>query len=193
MQPYLNKLPAELTGLFPPLSAAAATATAPPTAAGPAAPVLGTAYREAQMSPLPGGRQPFSVDPALVERGLHGHADTQNALAAVLRDADIEPRSHLPHEPNFDLAWEAGGTVFVAEVKSITDDNEEDQLRLGHGQVLRYRHRLTNLGHQRVVAVLVPERPPRDPSWDDLCHDLGVILLSGATLGHAPALTADPG
>lgn len=35
----------------------------------------------------------------------------------MLRDAGIEPRSRLPREPNFDLAWEAGGTVFVAEIK----------------------------------------------------------------------------
>jgi hypothetical protein len=58
----------------------------------------------------------------------------------VLREAGFEPRPWLPREPNFDLAWEADGTVFVAEIKSIADDNEEEQLRLGLGQVLRYRH-----------------------------------------------------
>jgi len=72
--------------------------------------------------------------------------------------------------------------------QSITDDNEEEQLRLGLGQVLRYHHHLERLGHQRVVAVLVPERTPRDASWDDLCGELGVILLSTTTLGHAPTL-----
>jgi hypothetical protein len=191
MQPYLNKLPAELAGLFPQLTGAAAAATTPPAippSPGPGAPGLGTAYREAQVSPLPNGRQPFTVDPAIVERGLKGHADTQNELARVLRGAGIEPRSRLPREPNFDLAWEAGGTVFVAEIKSITDDNEEEQLRLGLGQVLRYRHHLERLGHQRVVALLVPERAPRDASWDDLCGELGVILLSTATLGRALTL-----
>jgi hypothetical protein len=125
-----------------------------------AAAALGTEYREAAVSPVPGGRQPFTVDPALVERGLKGHADTQNELAQVLRQAGIEPRSRLPSEPNFDLAWEAHGTVFVAEVKSVTDGNEQEQLRLGLGQVLRYRHRLRGLGHEPVVAVLVPERTP---------------------------------
>jgi hypothetical protein len=40
-------------------------------------------------------------------------------------------RSCLASEPNFDLAWRRDGTVFVAEVKSINDDNEEEQLRLG--------------------------------------------------------------
>ena len=54
-------------------------------------------------------------------------------LARVLHDAGLTPRSRLPHEPNFDLAWQIGDTVFVAEIKSITDDNEEEQLRLGLG------------------------------------------------------------
>jgi hypothetical protein len=194
MQPYLNKLPAELVDLFPALSSAAAAATSPPAATpsrpGQAGPGLGTAYREAQVSPLPNGREPFTVDPALVERGLKGHADTQNELAQVLREAGIEPRSRLPGEPNFDLAWQADGTVFVAEIKSITDGNEEEQLRLGLGQALRYRHHLAKLGHQRVVAVLVPERTPRDSSWNDLCSGLGVMLISRPMLRSAPALRA---
>ena len=128
------------------------------------------------------------VDPTLVERGLRGHTDTQNELASVLRNAGIEPRSCLPPEPNFDLAWQKNETVFVAEVKSITADNEEVQLRLGLGQVLRYRQRLSALGHDRVVAVLVPERQPRDPSWRELCQDLGVVLLCRNELERAPAL-----
>jgi hypothetical protein len=194
MQPYLNKLPAELVDVLPQLAAAAA-APAPsvlPEPTAPAAPTLGAAYREAEVSTLPGERQPFTVDPALVERGLKGHADTQNELARALRAAGIEPRSRLPEEPNFDLAWETNGTVFVAEVKSITDQNEEGQLRLGLGQVLRNRHRLRRLGHAHVVAVLVPERAPRDPTWLDLCQELGVVLLSRDELGEAPTRARKP-
>jgi hypothetical protein len=76
----------------------------------------------------------------------------------------------------------------VAEVKSSTADNEEVQLRLGLGQVLRYRQRLSALGHDRVIAVLVPERRPRDPSWRGLCQALGVVLLCRNELERAPAL-----
>src|SRR5262249_26204524 len=138
MQPYLNKLPAELVDAFPQLATAAVNAqTRTPSSATPTAAGVGERYREARVSSLPGEREPFSVDPALVERGLKGHADTQNELARVLREAGISPRSRRPEEPNFDLAWEAEGTVFVAEIKSITDANEEGQLRLGLGQVLR--------------------------------------------------------
>jgi len=130
MQPYLNKFPAELVDLFPSLAAAAAGSAAPAGSADAPPPTgVGAPYREAQVSPVQVGRQPFTADPALLERGLRGHADTQNELSTVLRDAGIEPRSRLPREPNFDLAWGSGGTVFVAEIKSITDDNEEEQLR----------------------------------------------------------------
>jgi DDE superfamily endonuclease len=95
---------------------------------------------------------------------------------------------NLPSGPNFDLAWQKNGTVFVAEVKSITVENEEQQLRLGLGQVLRYRQRLAALGYDPVVAVLVPERQPCDPSWRELCQDLGVVLLCRNELKRAPAL-----
>ena len=124
----------------------------------------------------------------MAERGLQGHTDTQNELASVLSNAGIEPRRGLRPGPDFDLAWQKDGTVFVAEVKSITSENEEHQLRVGLGQVLRYRQRLSTLGHVRVVAVLVPERRPRDPSWRELCQEVGVALLCGNELERAPAL-----
>jgi hypothetical protein len=153
-----------------------------------ASPGLGAPYRQVPATELSGSWDLFSVDPALVERGLRGHTDTQNELASVLSNAGIEPRRGLPPGPNFDLAWQTDGTVFVAEVKSITADNEEHQLRVGLGQVLRYRQRLLVLGHDRVVAVLVPERQPRDPSWRELCQDLGVVLLCRNEFERAPAL-----
>lgn len=149
---------------------------------------VGAPYLHVPVTELSGSRDPFSVNPALVERGLRGHTDTQNELASVLSNAGIEVRRGLPSGPNFDLAWEKDGTVFVAEVKSITAENEEDQLRLGLGQVLRYRQRLSELGHDRVVAVLVPERPPSDSSWRDLCHDLRVVLLCRNEFERAPTL-----
>jgi hypothetical protein len=153
-----------------------------------ASPGLGAPYRQVPVTEGSGSRDPFSVDPALVERGMRGHTDTQNELASVLSNAGIEPRRGLPPGPNFDLAWQKNRTVFVAEVKSITAENEEHQLRLGLGQVLRYRQRLSALGHDRVVAVLVPERQPRDPSWRGLCQELGVVLLCRNELERAPGL-----
>ena len=155
-----------------------------------ASPGLGAPYRQVPVTDLSGGRDPFSVDPALVERGLRGHTATQNELASVLSNAGIEPRRGLPPGPDFDLAWQKDRTVFVAEVKSITAQNEKQQLRLGLGQVLHYRQRLSALGHDRVVAVLVPERQPRDPSWRELCEELGVVLLCRNEFERVPGTAA---
>jgi hypothetical protein len=129
------------------------------------------------VGPLPASepRKPFDVDPDKVDRGNQAHADTQDALAAFLFASGIAPRSPSDGDPEFDLAWEHDDTLFIAEVKSTTDENEERQLRLGLGQVLRYRQALSATG-RKVVAVLVPERKPTDASWSNLCGDLGVIL-----------------
>ena len=87
-------------------------------------------------------RDPFEVDPALVERALRGHAATQNALARFIEALSSEPLSPVGGDPAFDLAWRHGGIVYVAEIKSRTAGNEERQMRLGLGQVLRYRQML---------------------------------------------------
>jgi hypothetical protein len=136
---------------------------------------FGALYRHADESTSVGQRDPFSVDPALVERALRGHASTQNGLAAFLRAAGIEPRSPNPNEPNFDLAWSHNGVYWVAEVKSLTAANEEKQLRLGLGQLLRYKQLLSTKATVR--AVLVTECRPSDPTWEDLCQQLGILLV----------------
>lgn len=188
MQPYLNKLPAELVARMPELATAAALAratravTLPPAPGGPA----GTTYREASVTGL-AERDPFSVDPAIIERGLRGHADTQNALAAKLNELGIEPRSPKPGEPNFDLCWEHDARLYIAEVKSTTGQNAERQLRLGLGQVLRYRHLFENAGYERVIGVLVAENQP-DPSWSELCASLAVLLIWPQTMSEALAI-----
>ena len=178
MQPYLNKLPAAVVRVLPELAEAAATAVTSFTSGRTTTGGLGSNYRVATVNSLPSVRDPFTVDPAVVERGLKGHADTQNALAAAIEAAGCVPRSAQPGEPNFDIAWEQNGVIYVAEVKSLTDLNEERQLRLGLGQVLRYRDLMRGQRDSAICAVLVPERIPRDPSWNRLCDELGVILAT---------------
>lgn len=136
---------------------------------------VGSTYRPADEEASVGQRDPFSVDPTLVERALRSHAVTQNALATYLRNRGIDPRSPKPDEPNFDLAWTFQATTWVAEVKSLTEANEEKQLRLGLGQLLRYRHLLAPRG--LVQAVLVIEHQPSDPTWETLCEELDILLI----------------
>lgn len=79
-------------------------------------------------------------------------------------------------QPPYDLAWEHRGTTYVAVVKSITQANEEKQLRLGLGQVLRYEQLVEGSG-KPVQAVLVPESEPSDPTWKSLCRDVDIVLV----------------
>jgi hypothetical protein len=138
-------------------------------------------YREADEVTAIKEGDPFSVDPALVERGIRGHAITQNGLARYLRSIGIEPLSPSANQPNFDIAWRDSDRFYVGEVKSLTGANEEKQLRLGLGQVLRFAHQLRHLGP--TVPVLAVERQPSDPGWIELCTQLGVILTWPAGFG----------
>lgn len=93
---------------------------------------------------------------------------------------------HTPTRPKagnplWDLLWETESCVWVAEVKSITDKNEERQLRLGLGQLLRYRHRLITSA-VAARAVLMIERARMDSEWNTLCADLDVVLVWPAVL-----------
>jgi hypothetical protein len=93
---------------------------------------------------------PFSVDPDVVDRGVRAHAATQNELAARLVLAGFSPLGPDASTPAFDIAWWQGAVFVVAEVKSLTIANEERQLRLGLGQVLRYSHKLRSVGVPQV-------------------------------------------
>jgi hypothetical protein len=137
--------------------------------------MLESEYRFANEETAVGERDPFSIDPAIVERGLHSHATTQNALANFLKNQQITPLSPGSDEPCYYLAWIFNEEIWVAEVKSITNDNEEKQLRLGLGQVLRYCQILKTKG--KVQGILVIERAPSDLSWVKLCEDHNLILV----------------
>ncbi len=136
---------------------------------------LGLPYSPVGRVPSPAQRAPLEVDPDVIDRGNQAHADTQDALAEFLGGRGIRPRRPKPGEPNYDLGWEWRDQIFVAEVKSTTDSNEESQLRLGLGQVLRYRHELARTGRQ-VIAVIIPESEPDEAAWAELCATLGVLL-----------------
>lgn len=170
-QGYLMKLPAELVSL---LGLPVSEVSRP----NPALSVdreLGQAYRLADETVAVSTAEPMQIDPALQERGLRGHRRTQNMLAREVERAGYVPRSPRSGDPDWDLAWEANGVMFVSEVKSITRSNQEKQLRLGLGQVLRYQQHLRADG-RKTQAVLVAERKPEDNSWIELCASVGVKL-----------------
>ncbi len=79
----------------------------------------------------------------------------------------------------FDLLLEhsddEGGKVVIVEAKSTIASNEEKQLRLALGQVLRYRQLLAGSGRP-VVGMIAVERAPADARWSELCEQAGVLL-----------------
>lgn len=82
--------------------------------------------------------------------------------------------------PQFDVAFHATGELIVVEVKSCTATNAELQLRLGLGQVLRYRSQISAQNID-VKAVLAVELEP-GAEWRALLGELDVGLLSETTL-----------
>lgn len=145
---------------------------------------LGREYVEADehVEIKPDAHEHNGLDPDLGGRGLRAHNLTQNLLASVVEQAGHVPRRPRPDEPQYDLAWEADEIVWVAEIKSITPQNEERQLRLAVGQVVRYRQLLA--AERRVVRAMVAvEREPSDPTWADLCAQEAIALVWPGNMG----------
>ncbi|MEH1014270.1 hypothetical protein V6U90_14300 [Micromonospora sp. CPCC 206060] len=129
--------------------------------AGPAAP-----------ADLPGQR---AFDGDAYRAGVDEHDRICRQLIAHLGRSGVRAGAGL-HGVPVDLAWrDATGRHVIAEVKSVAGGNGTDQLRLGLGQVLEYRHRLATRGAP-VTALLVVSRCD-DPVWRDICADNGVELL----------------
>ena len=132
-------------------------------------------YQKAQTDSRSSYTDPFTRDPDSLDRANYAHSRIQNELRDFIRDAGHRTSSPKSSQINFDLAWEARGVLYVAEVKSIIDSNEQSQLRLGLGQVLHYKRQLRE-HFDEVEAVLVVERKPSDPIWEGVCEMAGVTL-----------------
>ena len=132
------------------------------------------------MRPPPGGSatprsRVFRFDPDAIDRGTNAHKRVQNQLAEAVRERGWEPLSPSDSDPLFDVGWIAADVAWIAEVKSLTPNNEERQLRLGLGQVLSYAH-LVDWGFEDNRPVLAVEREPLSKYWPDLCQSHGVAL-----------------
>ena len=138
---------------------------------------IGRSFTGDDEDAVPRAAAPGVADPDLVGRGNRAHKRTRNVLGAYVKALGLEPLDpEPPSDPPFDLAWWKGGILYVAEVKSLTRENEERQLRLGLGQLLQYSH-LLRKRTEHVISVLVPELKPRDPEWGQLCKALNVKFV----------------
>ncbi|MGC4888080.1 hypothetical protein [Micromonospora sp. DT227] len=117
-----------------------------------------------------------SFDTEVYRAGVDEHDRLCRSLIAHLSRSAVAAGSGLGGV-NVDLAWrDADGHQFIAEVKSVLAGNEVEQLRLGLGQVLEYRHRLAAHGAATTAVLLVSQCT--DPVWPAICADSGVLLLT---------------
>ncbi|MEU5566155.1 hypothetical protein [Micromonospora musae] len=118
-----------------------------------------------------------SFDGDAYRAGVSEHDRLCRALINHLSADGVRVGAGL-HGVPVDLAWrDADGRQFIAEVKSVIGDNEIEQLRLGLGQVLEYRHRLAARGIVAAPVLLVSRCT--DQAWLAICGDNHVILLQG--------------
>ena len=119
----------------------------------------------------------LEMDLAGLDRGTQAHQDTLARLIAYLAPTVV----HGISAPRVDAAWIQTGTgslLHIAEVKSLTGAHEEQQIRLGIGQLLDYAHQIRSFGPRwtEVMPVLVLDREPRDARWLGLTAALGILL-----------------
>ncbi len=117
----------------------------------------------------------FNVDPDAIDRGTNAHKEVQDQLADAVSARGWQPLSPSDSDPLFDIAWIAGKAAWIVEVKSLTEANEDRQLRLGLGQVLSYAY-LVDWDVSENRPVLAVEREPSSSYWADLCTSHGVVL-----------------
>jgi hypothetical protein len=137
---------------------------------------IGQSYRHADEDVEVAPADVRADDPDTSQRGLRAHNYTQNLLAQHVKETGLTPRSPKVGEPDFDLAWKDGETVWVAEVKSTTERTEERQMRLAIGQVIRYRQQLSEDGRE-VRTMIAVENAPFDESFIELCGKEGIALV----------------
>lgn len=147
---------------------------------------FGRAWRDDDPDAAPSAYESGS-NPDLAGRGWRAHADTVNRLAAHLVGLGVRPVRAGPEGPQFDCAWARPGRGWaVAEVKSITDANEADQIRRGIGQVIDYRHALAEITGDEVTAVLVVEAPPSQ-RWVEVCVQADIVLTWPTDFDRLPS------
>jgi len=136
-----------------------------------ALPGFGATYRPANEYPSLAAASDAKVrDPDTAGRGLRAHNVTQNLFAAALESAGLAPRSPNSSEDEYDIGWQIGGISWIGEVKSLTERNEEIQLRAALSQLLRYRQSLEAMNFI-VRSVVITECELWDNSWLNLLHE----------------------
>lgn len=142
-------------------------------------PTLGPLGRPATGQDFTGLQQPQNpVSPGwqAIERGTLAHQQVLLQLQQLVEMAGHECYYGVSG-CNFDLSWTAASITYICEIKSLTAQNESDQIRLGLGQVLGYRWTARQARPTEALrAVLVTEAEPKDQAWVHICNHVDVTL-----------------
>lgn len=122
--------------------------------------------------------EPGEIDADLLSDGFERHNKSQNLLADLLEKNGASVFMSHGGLPKFDLLWTSERGSFVCEVKSVTSENEETQLRKAIGQVLRYQCQLETAGIP-CSAVVLTDVLVKDLSWHKVFADNNIHLISG--------------
>lgn len=132
--------------------------------------------------------EPGEIDPDKLGDGFERHNKTQNLLAEYLVERNCIVSSPASNDPKFDLFWISQNGSYVCEVKSITSENEESQIRKAIGQVLRYQSQLRASGKE-CFPVVVTDREVSDQTWYSVFGENGLVLSSAPMFNGLGALT----
>lgn len=130
----------------------------------------------------------LELDLSGLDRGTSAHEATISLLVEHLAPT---PAMGLTW-PRVDAAWrppDETAVLFIAEVKSLTGARQDQQVRLGIGQLLDYAHALrehTPTGVSVVRPVLVLEREPEEMRWLGLAESLGILLTWAPSFPNLP-------
>ncbi|WP_445284736.1 hypothetical protein [Streptomyces sp. DSM 118148] len=119
----------------------------------------------------------LTLDLSSLDEGTAAHESTVEALIRHLAGRGVEVHSYARNSPRFDAGWAIGQDIFIAEVKSLTGTTQDQQIRLGIGQVLDYAHQLRlTVSGRSIRPVLVLEKVPADDRWISLAQEVGIQL-----------------
>ncbi|WP_406132851.1 hypothetical protein [Streptomyces zaomyceticus] len=119
----------------------------------------------------------LALDLSRLDEATAAHEATVGALIAYLSRQGIQACTYASGAPEFDVGWSRGEDVFVAEVKSLTGAREDQQIRLGVGQILDYAQQLRSAFPSTVIhPVLVLEKRPSAARWTELADSVGLRL-----------------
>lgn len=117
----------------------------------------------------------LTTDMSALDAGTKAHEETVVALKAHLHQAGHLAQGPSRGSPLFDIGWHDGTRVFIGEVKSLRGTVQDQQIRLGIGQLLDYTHQLKARG-QLVVPVLILECQPNSSRWATLAAEYRFLL-----------------